>query len=791
MPFVHFSQVRRCWLPRRFWFGGLVMLLATAQAAGSTPQPHHAPRWPGPADQVDRLIIRYRTVSVAAQQPQVVQKLGVMAVMPLTYRRALGGGAHVYQMARKMPVADARLVAQRVMREANVLDAEPDYVLHLDQAPNDPFYPQQWGLGSVGGGINIETAWAITQGDPKITVAVLDSGIRPEHVEFKGRLVPGYDFISDPQFAADGGGRDPDPTDPGDYCSDPLQWSDWHGTHVAGIIGAATNNRDGIAGVNPHSMILPVRTVGRCGGLMSDTIDGMRWAAGLAVPGVADNPHPARVLNLSLGAPGVACPGEFQQAIDDVRAHGALVVVSAGNSRVEASTQMPANCRGVIVVAAVDQRGNRADVKTADMDWGTNYGNAVSIAAPGVNILSTINTGVVGPGQDAYTAYDGTSMAAPHVTGILSLMLSINPKLTPDQATQLLLQARRPFAAGADCTGICAAGMADAGRAVQQVLAFTRTGSLKVFAGNSRAVTVGSKVFLHGGAQTATPIVFWSWRQVAGVPVTITNPNAPIATFLAPAAPGRLTFQLTARNQAGQSATAQVSIVGTPPPMSKPPASQPPAAPPTPAQPPVLAPPGTAAGITASAGSAQMVQPGALVVLNGGASVPSPALTRHYHWGQTSGAPVHLVDADQPFPSFIAPATSGVLAFRLTVTDSLGRSASAGTTVRVMPSWSVLLLGAPTVQIAGQPVVEPGAGIALRAVARPALLGQITGYHWMQLSGPAVTLQKVDASTLTVAAPALPPNLSAALVFAVTVTDTLGRDATAFMTVRVTTQEHK
>src|SRR5205823_4685517 len=200
---------------------------------------------------------------------------------------------------------------------------------HAMVVPNDTMYGQQWHYFEARGGINLPPAWDVTTGSASLTVAVVDSGVVP-HADLAGRLVPGYDFISDASMSNDGDGRDADARDPGDYgCNGAA--SSWHGTHVAGTIGAASNNGAGVAGINWSSKILPVRVMGKCGGYTSDIVDGMRWAAGIAVIGVPANANPARVINLSLGSDG-ACSSAFQSAVNDVIARGTVVVAAAGNS---------------------------------------------------------------------------------------------------------------------------------------------------------------------------------------------------------------------------------------------------------------------------------------------------------------------------------------------------------------------------------------------------------------------------------------------------------------------------
>ena len=177
--------------------------------------------------------------------------------------------------------------------------------------------------------------------------------------------------------ANDGDGRDSNPSDPGDwvaanecFAGSAASNSSWHGTHVAGTIGAASNNGVGVAGINWSSKILPVRVLGKCGGTISDIADGMRWSAGLPVPGVPANANPAKVLNLSLGGSG-ACDATYQNAINAIVAAGTTVVVSAGNSNANASGFRPANCNGVITVAATNRNGSQ---RVLQQLWG-NRGN--------------------------------------------------------------------------------------------------------------------------------------------------------------------------------------------------------------------------------------------------------------------------------------------------------------------------------------------------------------------------------------------------------------------------------
>ena len=412
-----------------------------------------------PEDVTDRIIIRYRLTTAGLfplAQDKQMRRLSRHAGATLTYLREMSGDAHVIRLPQKFPAAQVERIAKRLADLPEVEYAEPDRIVRHTLTPNDPGYGEQWHYYESTGGINAPAAWDITTGSDAIVVAILDTGVT-DHPDLT-RNVPGlgYDFVSEDR-SNDGDGRDSDPRDPGDWCDS--RNSSWHGTHVAGTIGAVSNNGVGVAGVNWTSPLLHVRVLGACGGSTSDIIDGLRWAAGLPVPGVPANAHPARVVNLSLGGKS-RCSPVWQSAINDVTAQGVVVVVAAGNQNEDAKDHTPAGCDGVITVAATDRNGSRAGF--------SNFGAAVEISAPGVNVLSTGNTGTTTPGAAAYTRKSGTSVAAPHVSGVVSLMLSRNPSLTPAQVLAILQRTARRFPPGSTCTtSLCGSGIVDAEAAVR------------------------------------------------------------------------------------------------------------------------------------------------------------------------------------------------------------------------------------------------------------------------------------------------------------------------------------
>lgn len=365
-----------------------------------------------------------------------------------------------------------RQVTEALERNPAVEFAVPEKIERAQQV-NDPQFASQWHYHQDGVGIRLPPAWERATGD-NVVVAVLDTGGRP-HEDLGAHLLPGYDFVTNPASSNDGNGRDADATDPGDWCNlDAVPVSSWHGLHVAGTVAAVTNNAIGLAGIARDARILPVRVLGQCGGSSFDITDGIRWAAGVPVPGIPSNPRPARVINLSLGGPG-PCDADYADAIRSARQRGATVVVAAGNSDTDVANFRPANCEGVVSVAATNREGGRSFFGRPGA--GSNFGNGVKIAAPGGEtfatsangILSTMNDGIKGPGKDSYESYQGTSMAAPHVAGVVALMYQVHPAITPDEVLTVLRATSQPFPAVTNrpCTpATCGAGIVDARAAV-------------------------------------------------------------------------------------------------------------------------------------------------------------------------------------------------------------------------------------------------------------------------------------------------------------------------------------
>jgi len=474
------------------------------------------------------------------------------------------------------------ILAERLARESDVERAVVDRRRSHHLVPNDPLYAKgpplvgtaggpdagQWYLRPPGGeiisSIDATAAWDMTTGSTGIVVAVIDSGVRPEHPELAGRLLPGYNMIDDIPTSNDGGARDADPSDPGDWITDfestdtsgafsgcDVQDSSWHGTLTSSLVGAATDNASGMASMAWNVKLLPVRVLGKCGGYDSDIIAGMLWAAGLAVPGVPDNPNPARVINMSLGGSG-ACTLDYIEALAAIStlANPPVIVASAGNSSGQAVSS-PADCAGVIAVAGLRHIGTKVGF--------SDLGPEITISAPAGNcvntgdndpclypILGATNTGKTGPVASAYTdsfKYSvGTSFSAPLVAGTAALMLSLRPTLTPQEVAAILKKTARGFpASGAEATvktchvsdgseqlecyctaSTCGAGMLDAAAAVAEVkssnIGFGKGWNL---AGNSAQSVLSMSGNFSDPAKVSA---VWKW-VTSGTASGVTYPN--------------------------------------------------------------------------------------------------------------------------------------------------------------------------------------------------------------------------------------------------------------------------
>jgi len=344
---------------------------------------------------------------------------------------------------------------------------------------NDLYFPLQWYLNGKNG-ISMPTAWKYSKGDGDKVVAVIDTGIR-SHQQIDKALtrnadgsIYGYDFVSELGNAADGDGEDSNPNDEGGNFAG---GNSFHGTEVAGII-ASEHDFIGSAGVAPNVKLLPIRALGKDGGTIGDLIKAVNWAAGVKISGVVPNRHRVSVINLSLGAKEIVpCSGGYASIFDAAIAKGITVIAAAGNEG-RASLSFPGNCESVITVVATQALGDRASY--------SNYGQGTLLAAPGgeFNIGSTeapdsrggiISTSVDAANVQSYRLSEGTSMATPVVSGVVALMYSMQPNITPAKVKAILKDSVRTFEPTSNCAlfGGCGAGIINA------QLALARTSALK------------------------------------------------------------------------------------------------------------------------------------------------------------------------------------------------------------------------------------------------------------------------------------------------------------------------
>jgi serine protease len=333
------------------------------------------------------------------------------------------------QRLRYLTVMASRDFAQ----DRAVKSTSLNYIRSAAAVPNDPMYAnQRWHYEQV----NLPAAWDISTGSPDVVVAVVDSGVSA-HPDLVPNLLAGYDFVSsDPQ--GDGDGEDSDPSDPGKWVSAGPRSS--HGTHVAGTVAARGNNSIGVTGASWSTSILPVRALGAGGtGTDSDIIRGIRYAAGL----LPDRKPPkiANIINLSLGASNNFCPSSYLELFKELRALGIIIVAANGNGKANGTNfvSSPANCAGVVSVAATDSNRN--------ITFYSQEGSETDLAAPGGSASFLSSDGVYSTNisridqaetQYIFNALSGTSMAAPHVAGIISLMKAVRPSLTPVEFESLV-----------------------------------------------------------------------------------------------------------------------------------------------------------------------------------------------------------------------------------------------------------------------------------------------------------------------------------------------------------------
>ncbi len=630
----------------RLFLLALIVSAAAIAGSGGAPAERNPVRTHTPADallsraEAHQIIVKFRANVTAASSGRMqaesvsdrISSAVSRAGLRMRSSRPITEDLHV--LVLEASEASAEAAAARFRSDPQVEYAVPDQRRYIHAVPTDPLFPYptqtsagQWYLQNdptTPSAVNAQAAWDITKGSASLVIADLDTGVLFNHPDLKplasgGRLLPGYDFISDAHTANDGDGRDADASDPGDQVTSADATStckegpsSWHGTRTAGILGALTNNAVGVAGMTWNGRILPVRVLGICGGYDSDIIAGMMWAAGIPVTGVPANPTPAKILNMSLGGTG-SCPASYADAIAQVTAKGALVVVSAGNEG--GAVDAPADCPGVAGIAAIRQEGDKVGF--------SNLGPQLTVGAPGGNcvntgttepclypVTSTTNLSVSTPDPNAYDytgAYScdsttgsyagctiganqyrtpnlGTSFSAPIVSGIAALMVAANPNLNSCQIISRLREGSRPFPQTVSnstitackvpastgtpapteclCTNdgkTCGAGMANALGAVNAAL--RPIAAVKLPA----SVSAGASISLSAAPSTAAAghsITTYQWTSVGSQSATITSATSATASVKAPSC-GFETVQITVTDDGGRTDVGHVVLSPT------------------------------------------------------------------------------------------------------------------------------------------------------------------------------------------------------------------------------------
>ena len=558
-----------------------------------------------------------------ADMAALIQRSGIAAASS----RQLTPSMHVVLLQKTLYGADVDAALRQLRADPNVAFADTDERRYPHALPNDPLFvatatasgqwymqtPSTLSATSDAAATDAVSAWNITQGSSGTVIADVDSGIRFDHPDllragFGGRLLPGYDFVSQDEnssngaplgtflIANDGDGWDPDPSDPGDWidstdlmnstvfpsknCS--VSDSSWHGTRVMGVLGALTNNDVGIAGMSWNPYLLPVRALGKCGGLDSDIIVGIEWAVGMSISGVPDNPYPADIVNLSLGGSAASCPSDYQTLIGTLTSMGVLVVASAGNE--SGPVDIPASCPGVLAVAGLRNVGTKVGYSSLgpEVGIGAPAGNCVNTLAGSPclrSIDTTVNEGATVPGANSYTDQSnsnlGTSFSAPIVSGIAALMRAANANLTPPQLIARMKASATPYpqpvttpptpqcvngsTSSVECactTTTCGAGMVNAFSAVK--MALNPISAVKIPAGFS----TGSTTLDAGGSAAAcgATIASYAWSLPTGAVHIVSGQNTSTVNVTSTGT-GSLTLVVT--DSAGNTDSAIVNFTAT------------------------------------------------------------------------------------------------------------------------------------------------------------------------------------------------------------------------------------
>lgn len=421
----------------------------------------------------NELIVRFKASTRETRVDECLQQVEVNITSRIE---------ELHAMVLELNPGDMANVYRHILNCSGVLYVEPNFLLQAaDTVPNDPNWSAQYGLVNI----RAPQGWDLTTGSTAVTVAILDTGVDQSHLDLAGKLVAGYDFVN----------GDTDPQD-----------DNGHGTHVAGITAAISNNGVGIAGVSWGARIMPVKVLNdKAGGLYSTVAQGVLWAVDRG----------AQVINLSLG--GNSPSSVMEDAINYAHSKGVVVVAAAGNVG-NNFVLFPARYSNVIAVASTNSSNHWA---------GSNYGPEIDLAAPGDSIFSTMIGG--------YDYQSGSSMATGFVSGLASILMGIPGNVSPDmiefqmESTALDIE----FTGWDEYTG---AGLIQMDAAIQ--LAWPPT----PLPDRQKTPPSGSGSFPEQVAPTNTPIPTWTPSPITPtetitdtptIKFTLTNAEAPTNTRLA------------------------------------------------------------------------------------------------------------------------------------------------------------------------------------------------------------------------------------------------------------------
>ena len=719
---------------------------ATAQQATQPPAEEnpvvHQPSDPASRfGDTQRMIVKFRSASPSgvaqiqssatgeAASSVAASKFAARAGARVLETRALMAGLSTLRVEPRAGESFAEQLA-RVRADPDVEFAVPDERRFPHALPSDPLFTGQWYLQNAQpSAINAQAAWDTSVGTAGVVIAVIDTGVLYGHPDLKranvgGRLLPGYDFITNAAIANDGNSRDSDPTDAGDWVTSAetnatngtfsgcgASNSSWHGTRVSGIIGALSNDSLGVTGITWNPWILPARALGKCGGFDSDIIDAMAWAAGRHVNGIPDNPYPAKIENLSLGS-SEACPASYASVVADLASSGVLVVASAGNEG--GPVDAPANCPGVAGITGLRHAGTKVGFAS--------LGPEVALGAPGGNCVNTgvgqpclfsidttTNDGTTTANNFTYTDQFninvGTSFSSPIVSGIAGLMASVNGNLNAAQLLARLKEgATTPFPVSADptvpmchvpanqqdvqaaecscTTSTCGAGMANAVGAVNAALrpiaAVARPANGSFGAGQAVALSGAASA----GACNRT-IATYAWSIVSGTG-SLTSTNTAATSLSAAPTPGNsVTVRLIVTDDVGKQDTADVVIDSTTTSSTAPQNAG------SNACPAAIAPPPPVSVAVAPATVTLQTDIGAQTFTATVTNTPNVAVTWDVNGVAGGNSTVGTVSAAGVYSAPLSVPTPATVTVRATSVDDTSRSGSAQVTITQAPPVSV------------------------------------------------------------------------------------------------------